>query len=336
MPQLTFPRYAAPRARATAATPAAAPSTTSSGARSASATAAAATPATRASSTSAPPVPERLARDQGGQQARGEQRHHGRGRPGQLAAGQHERCRRPSARSWRRRPPRRRSRRRSCPRLAHAERDDRAEGRRRRSAARAAAPASARWRSGRPPEPRHGRGGCRAGRRAGRGRAPGTSRRARSRPGLRGRSPPSAPATVPADPRGHEDGPAPSSRPRSTRPSRWATAHDSSTASCASAMRRGGRAAQRRRDRDADRQVAQVEQHGGDDRGRDRAARVEHRGDRELRRAGERRERHQIGATMPMPASRARMPNEAPNATTATAIGAAARAPAANEEAELP
>jgi hypothetical protein len=31
-----------------------------------------------------------------------------------------------------------------------------------------------------------------------------------------------------------------------------------------------------------------------------------------------------------MPASRARMPNEAPNATTATAIGAAARAPAAN------
>ena len=34
-----------------------------------------------------------------------------------------------------------------------------------------------------------------------------------------------------------------------------------------------------------------------------------------------------IGAATPMPASRARMPNEAPNASTATAIGATARAP---------
>jgi hypothetical protein len=35
---------------------------------------------------------------------------------------------------------------------------------------------------------------------------------------------------------------------------------------------------------------------------------------------------------MPIPASRARIPNEAPNANTAIAIGAVARAPAANEE----
>src|SRR6185312_6455263 len=35
-----------------------------------------------------------------------------------------------------------------------------------------------------------------------------------------------------------------------------------------------------------------------------------------------------IGGTMPIPASRARMPNEAPNAATASASGAAARMPA--------
>ena len=39
-----------------------------------------------------------------------------------------------------------------------------------------------------------------------------------------------------------------------------------------------------------------------------------------------------IGATTPMPASRARIPNEAPKAATAIAIGAVARAPAAKEE----
>ena len=38
-----------------------------------------------------------------------------------------------------------------------------------------------------------------------------------------------------------------------------------------------------------------------------------------------------IGAATPMPASRARTPNDAPKATTAIARGAAARAPAAKE-----
>ena len=50
-------------------------------------------------------------------------------------------------------------------------------------------------------------------------------------------------------------------------------------------------AAQRRRDRHADRQIAQVEQDGGDDRGGQRPALIEHRDRGELRRAGERRER---------------------------------------------
>ena len=75
-------------------------------------------------------------------------------------------------------------------------------------------------------------------------------------------------------------------------PPRWATAQDSSTISCDSRKRLIREPLERGRDRDADREVARVEQHGGDHRGGDAAAVAEHGCRGELGRAGERRRGH--------------------------------------------
>ena len=116
-----------------------------------------------------------------------------------------------------------------------------------------------------------------------------------------------------------------------------ASAHDSSTISCASRSRRRLRAGEDPGDRDAHRDVARVQQQRGDGRRERAAAGFEDRARGELRRAREDRRRHddRCGPLL-IPASPARMPNETPKRSGAGVSGRAARRPSRKREAGIP
>src|SRR5690348_3091479 len=133
------------------------------------------------------------------------------------------------------------------------------------------------------------------------------------------------PATVPPVHDTISTRPAPISRSRSTRPLRCASAHDSSTASCASASRRTGPP---RNDGATDIPIARYRRFSISAAAMAAAIAPPEPSTEATANCADPANvvsDIRIGGATPMPASRARMPNDAPNANTAIASGAVAR-----------